>query len=357
MGLETIIAEVCAYVNRTREDLTVNGVDLVVSAANAGKRWAQRNVDFELLRKSVRITVPAGLSVNVGNGVYHPTYSSPGDNETVRINRIERAFILPEEGAGYEVQSSRLYPIDYRLRSEIAAREQRLYEARVAQAILNNEDLPEVTTSFKVLVRQGDQVYLWPKQTTDTVVVLDVVTWADEYVVSTHEFVVGNLTEGQGPMSEIRDYVFQPRGTFDGNTLFVTERTEDIRAVCYYDTESETWRIANYLDAETAYWKLDAQGVAAINGGFTWTAVGFTATADQSPTTTFATAQTGDDDFFTDECGDWLLLYILKRMTVFLKQDERFAVTQKQVDEAWSAVLAWNNSIADSASAQNYDLD
>jgi hypothetical protein len=363
MTITTLIAHACAFLNRKPEDLVVNGVNIAVEAANEVKKRAQRMLDFELLRCSVRMTIPAGKSVNVRTGSFTPTHDETIVTSTVKINRIERAYLLLDSDQGAEVTTGSLQPIDFYLRNTIAAREQRFFDERVAAAILSDSDSPEFRTSYKILVRNGDQIYLWPSQDTDTDVVLDVVRWAEDYTHDS-EVVFTNINSGgEGPLplgdaTTPVDYTFESCGIYNNQTLFKVDFDDaGVHAFLYYDTDDERWKIGEHPGETLTYWQLSETGAGALFGGFAWEAVGFYLGGYTALTQAAFTETYGDGDFFLEDCPDWLRLAVLKELSVFIKQDERYAISQRQVDEAWITVGNWNNSIAESGSAQSYDLD
>lgn len=361
MTLAQLKAEVCAYVNRTADDLEVNGVDLVVQAANNSKKKAQRILDFELCRMSLRVTVPAGLSADITNGTFIDEFS----NQTnYRINRIERAFILQETAYGAETGSGGLRPIDYRLRNEVAKREQRFYDDHIALAIVQNTEAPIPNSSFTVLVRHGDRAYLWPKKGEDTTVVLDCLVWVPDYSGDTEAITIVSYVAGFGPLPggtpEGYPCVFYSRGIYNNSPFYVFD-DPDNPAYLFYVGEADAWVIAPKLSDVTTdnYLLLTSHGRPALKGNFDWEPH-FTYSGEWvSPqiTSVMRYAQGPQDDFFMEECYDWVKLDVMRSMNYLLKHDDRTAVTQKQVDEAWGGVVAWNSSIADSGGGQEYDLD
>jgi hypothetical protein len=361
MSIADLRSELCAYLNRTSTDLIVEGVDLVIQAANKAKVRAQRLLDFELLRKSLRVVVPAGSSVDITSGTFTPHDGS--EERTYRINRIERAFLQQsaDTAAGNETRSGALRPIDYRLRSEIAKREQRFYDERVAWAILSDADDFTINTNFTVLVRQGDKVWLWPRQTTDVTVVIDCVVWAEHYPALSETLTVSNNDQvGFGPIPDTEnDYSFVQVGQVNQAAFFTATAPEYANAFLWFNTEIDRWVITSHLDLDQGYWQLTEKGVHALRGHFDWEAAGPNSEVAFGGGPTLSDWEVVDaaDDFFLDECYDWLLASCMRSLNYFSKQDERTLITQKAVDEAWAGVVSWNNSIADGGGAQEYDLD
>jgi hypothetical protein len=52
-----------------------------------------------------------------------------------------------------------------------------------------------------------------------------------------------------------------------------------------------------------------------------------------------------DTDFFLEYCEDFMLFRTIFELNLFLKEDQRVAVSDKLLLETWESVLAWDNSI------------
>jgi len=55
-----------------------------------------------------------------------------------------------------------------------------------------------------------------------------------------------------------------------------------------------------------------------------------------------------DEDFFSTECMDWLLMRTLFYLNIFLKEDEKLTISHKVMDEAWQSVKDWDTSLVES---------
>jgi hypothetical protein len=49
-----------------------------------------------------------------------------------------------------------------------------------------------------------------------------------------------------------------------------------------------------------------------------------------------------ESDFFLEECHDWMLFQTIKQLNFFLKEDERVAISDAVMKQAWEAVLTWD---------------
>ena len=88
MDITSFKSAAAAYINRTTASLTVNGVDLILQAANNAKSWAQRMLDFELARVSVDVVVNQQNGGSLTTAVLHSDGVTP-----IVINRLERAYL------------------------------------------------------------------------------------------------------------------------------------------------------------------------------------------------------------------------------------------------------------------------
>lgn len=61
-------------------------------------------------------------------------------------------------------------------------------------------------------------------------------------------------------------------------------------------------------------------------------------------------SDTVTEDFFLNECSDYMLYRSIVELNFFLKDDERVVVSQKKLDEVWDSVLAWDNCLIENAS-------
>ncbi|MBX7157217.1 MAG: hypothetical protein K1X66_02355 [Verrucomicrobiae bacterium] len=59
-------------------------------------------------------------------------------------------------------------------------------------------------------------------------------------------------------------------------------------------------------------------------------------------------------DFFLEYCKDFMLFRSISELNFFIKDDERVAISQKKLDEAWQSVIKWDGELVDGAS---YDLE
>jgi hypothetical protein len=52
-----------------------------------------------------------------------------------------------------------------------------------------------------------------------------------------------------------------------------------------------------------------------------------------------------ETDFFLEDCDDWLLLRTLSFLNLYLKEDQRVAISAAAMKDAWGSVLTWDNDL------------
>lgn len=52
-----------------------------------------------------------------------------------------------------------------------------------------------------------------------------------------------------------------------------------------------------------------------------------------------------EEDIFTEYAEDFLRLFALKKLTSFIKDDDRVSISQRDIDEEYRALLQWNSSL------------
>jgi hypothetical protein len=63
-----------------------------------------------------------------------------------------------------------------------------------------------------------------------------------------------------------------------------------------------------------------------------------------------------ESDFLLVNCFDWLMYRCIYELNFFLKEDERVILSDKLMNEAWLALVEWNNQLIASA-VDDVDLD
>lgn len=319
---------VLGYLNRSARDMTVNGNDLVVSAANQAKREAERLLDFEMLRCQVT------LSVDLQDGALLSSAVLQGTSTQVRVNKIERAFIT---------KGGVSRPAMYVTRNTMHKRLGFAWDETISWWEWLNQQLPNLPTE-PVVFRSGTRIYCWPGATAGlsepVTVGLDVTKWSDDYSTSLSVYFNNGL--GGGP-------TYFQTGVMNDEPLFgfVTNGTvaASLQNGAYYDPVLQRWVMyVNGVDSRSAV----TAGAEGLYGPYSGAGGNFTAQPQNG-------TYTGSDFFLTD-CDDWLLLATLKRLNFFVKDEKRTLVTQAAVDQAFSSMSAWNNGIGD-ASADEVTLD
>jgi hypothetical protein len=170
---KTIVA---AYANRELASFVqgVPAVDLLLRATNNAKKWAQRQLDFELARDSVVVQVDA-----VNGGLLTEAVLQSDTSTVAVINRIERAYLQYSSG-GYR-------PIDFMTKARWASVNKRRWEcAGTGNDPLNERALPTSVNYPQAIVQQGQVLFFSPIPTgavegTTLTIALDVIRWLPDY--------------------------------------------------------------------------------------------------------------------------------------------------------------------------------
>jgi accessory colonization factor AcfC len=152
MTLTTLKSKVATYLNRAVSDLTLNGIDLVVHAANDLKLQAQKTVDFELLRQAVQVTVNLSTGGSLTSAIVY------GGSAAVSVNRIKSAWIV-------QSGTTLTRPIEVVSRDTMQKRLGRNWDLSASWhdwARSSNDTLLTLPMDCPVLVREGNTIYLWP---------------------------------------------------------------------------------------------------------------------------------------------------------------------------------------------------
>lgn len=315
--------EVLAHLNRSSRDLTVSGTDLVASAANRAKNEAEKLIDFEALRCQVT------LSVDLQDGALLSTAVLQGTATPVRVNRIERAFIIKDGVAR---------PAEYVTRATMHRRlgatwnQQQPWSTWIRQQPV----LPDTPIVF----RSGQRIYVWPGGSAGlsepVLVGFDVTKWSDPYTYG--------MTVDWAPISGPGSaFGYTQTGIANNQPLFgfVDQGTVILTLMrgAWYDIANQRWKAWN-AEGEVVNGPITA-GIEGIVGQYSGQDSGQTYQAS------LVTPVAGGQDFFLDDCVDWLLLATLKKLNNFIKDEKRTVVTNVQVQEAFTAMSAWNATQAD----------
>lgn len=343
-------AKIAAYMGRDASTFIVNGVDLILDAANTAKREAQRSIDFAYLRTQ------ADVIVDLTTGGDLTTAVVSGGVQGVSVNRIVN---------GYINFNANLRPIEIVSQTALAQRIGRIYDRNIGWAQWSNfKDLTVPATPM--LVRDNQKISLWPTNQTffgtsnPITVTMDVVQYATDYFPTTlNQINVVNSGDINGPL-ELGQSTFNQVGTLDNQALYFCDANQfwiqfmDVPPV-FGSTPNGTpcWVITPSLYDFHLCWVSNPNANPLTPNQ--WLPFGFTATGNVSSDRLDIDAAIAADFFLTD-CDEWLTNSVLRKLHYFVRQDDRFIVTQKMLDDSYANMVAWNDSISDSGSVQSYDL-
>ena len=342
MNTATLKAKACGYLNRAAADLVVNGIDLILDAANSAKKTAQKLLDFEYLKTQVQVTVSLTTGGSLATAVVY------GGGAAVSVNKIVSAWALvngssrPIEVVSKQTMQRRLganWNMQYTW--EDWAR------ASGAQVVLPS-DTP-------VLVREGDALILWPNTTaifgsTSVTVGMDVIKWAPDY--NSTNTVTVTYTGSNGGVLTTGSHVLTNIGIVNGENIYF-QSTDDY--TLFYDSTSGYWSFDNQPAVHGNYFRALIAGRSALVST-TWGSQGFVANGTFT-VSGFASTGVVDNDIFSNENEDWLLWAVLKNLHYFIKDEKRSAEIHRLYGEAWDSMRAWNEGIGVSQTDDDLDLD
>lgn len=156
---------VLAYCKKQATDVTINGIDLSLVAANNAKKWAQNETDFEYCRKTVSYQVNLSTGVDIRTAILWPTNLSD-DPVAVNIKRLtRRAFnVATRDGTAYLGQ-----PIDVLSRDAESASMRRkrkdLFPDQIS--LISPPPVQGVTTQpIPYLTQHGNILFMMPPNPT-----------------------------------------------------------------------------------------------------------------------------------------------------------------------------------------------
>lgn len=283
------------YMNRAGVTFDVDSptnVDKLLLAANNAKAYAQRKLVFERARCAVDLVIDK----NVGGALSSAVLT--GTTTPCRIMSIEQGYLPTTDGNHF--------PVDVVNRaSQIKSLQRRtdgVYDPTRTR-IPPQQRYPE-------LVRFNDTIYLYAWDTnlytTQTIsVLMDVVQWMPEYganitgvaTTNTVNFVASGTT-------------FIDSGVKAGDVI--------------YNTTTGASAVISAVVSNTALTLPTA--IFAIGNAFQ---IGLSA----------------QEDFFLTDCIDWMLYKTVQELNLFLKEDQRVALSNKFMDDCWETVKSWNTKL------------
>lgn len=288
---------------------------MLLQACNNARLYAERMIDFELSRVSVRVN-----NVSLLDGASLDDAVLASDNSTpVSVKKIKKAFI---QFTG----NSNTLPISFYSRDKWLRRVQKNWErlGPLEWPVLRDQTLEQCLGLIQqfAVVQMGKQIYLTPASR-DSVgetftLFFDVLQWLPSYgqeeVIGTAtSTVAGKLT------STVGDFVNQ--GVKIG---YVVRNTTDGTSATIIAIESATTLLLNadiFTSGET-----------------------------------YSILVVDEEDFLLESAFDWLLYRAVWELNFFVKDDERVQIARDLINEAWQAIRGWNENLI-SQSTDDSDMD
>lgn len=315
MTLYDIKVAVATYFKTTVADLTQNGQDLFLVAANHVRRQAELSHDFEFSRKLVTLTVDGEVGGSLENAVVY------GTTTDVNIKTVIEAGLFDQDG--------NLRPVEWTTVAEGLER-QRLDNPHSAPRYPTDGWYESSPNGFGRFELAGSSVYRFPKdENHDFTLGLEVYSMADDWTgVTPTATVTGGSLSGtyiQGGVAFDTPFFY-----LGGNALF-------------YDHSEDAWYLAEngptilFENQEAAYYKLTTSVTQSPAG--TYTATGLSG----SPVVTV----TSLSDVWTQQGAEYLMWGIIVHLNYYYKefvtrQEGNLGSPERLRDEALASFIAWD---------------
>jgi hypothetical protein len=292
---------VAAYMHRDTSAFIVNGRDMLLRAINNAKNYCQRAVDFEQARVFAQI-----LNVDPSTGALLSAATPFGGGNAITLKSIEKTFMDKTDGSGQ-------FPVDFLTRNTYVERLRRAYEEAAKREDATNLTPTETTLTIGV-VQYGPRVYPVP----GTLSVLggatvnlyfDAIQWLSDFATTA----LTGTTTGTTASKLV-----------DSGATFVTA------GVAIGDTVSNTTDGTSGL-----IMAVDSETQLTVNADI------FVSGEDYS----IATVDGTQTNFLLDFAFDFMTFRTIYELNFFLKEDQRVALSDKLLTDAWNNVIRWNATI------------
>lgn len=316
MTLYDIKVAVATYFKTTVADLTQNGQDLFLVAANHVRRQAELGHDFEFSRKLVTLTVDGEVGGSLEGAVVY------GTSTAVNIKTVIEAGLFDSDG--------NLRPVEWTTVAEGLER-QRLDNPHSAPRYPTDGWYESGPNGFGRFELAGSSVYRFPKDADhDFTLGLEVYTMADDWTgVTPIATVTGGSLSG----------TYTQQGVGYGSPFFVHSNTTQI---LWYNVAEDSWYIGTTI---TPSWEVDSGGYYYLestdtqNPAGTYTANGLSG----SPVVTV----TSLSDVWTTHAAEYLMWGIIVHLNYYYKefvarQEGNLGSPERLRDEALASFIAWD---------------
>lgn len=314
-----LLTATAAFLGRDRSVFVKNGFDCLLQAANNARLYAERAIDFELSRVSVKVP---NVSITDGGSLANAVLLSDGVT-SVSVKKITKAFVKYPG-------STDACPIAFYSRQKWLNRVQRKIEKLTpldvtlympAPVNWTNEAIIGAIRQFSV-IQSGNQVFLVPSdpttfQANTTDLYFDVLRWLPSYGSTVLTGLATSTSSGKLVCNTVN---FITSGVRIGN------------------------EVRNGTDGTSAL-------VTSVEGVNTLTLSGDIFTSGEGFTLNIAS----ENDFLLDSCFDWLMYRSVYELNFFLKEDDRVQISTNLISDAWNAMRSWNENLI-SQSVDDADL-
>lgn len=318
MTLYDIKVAVATYFKTTVADLTQNGQDLFLVAANHVRRQAELGHDFEFSRKLVTLTVDGEVGGSLEGAVVY------GTSTAVNIKTVIEAGLFDSDG--------NLRPVEWTTVAEGLER-QRLDNPHSAPRYPTDGWYESGPNGFGRFELAGSSVYRFPKDADhDFTLGLEVYTMADDWTSTDNVTVSGAVTAYNGTYYKAG---FQWRNK---DVFYKANTTTAITYFIYYSEDaSGTWLIQNGIAEGTPSAYVSAITGVSPEGAYT------AGTEAGTPTVTDSTVS----DVWTTHGAEYLMWGVIVHLNYYYKefvarQEGNLGSPERLRDEALASFIAWD---------------
>lgn len=318
MTLYDIKVAVATYFKTTVADLTQNGQDLFLVAANHVRRQAELSHDFEFSRKLVTLTVDGEVGGSLEGVVVY------GTSTEVNVKTVIEAGLFDSDG--------NLRPVEWTTVAEGLER-QRLDNPHMAPRYPTDGWYESGPIGFGRFELAGSTVYRFPKDADhDFTLGLEVYTMADDWTSVDNVMVMGaSNTDFNGTYYKA-GFQWQSKDVFYKpvtGTAFVS--------FIYYSSDHGGWVIQNGIDEATPSAYVSAITATSPEGNYT------AGTESGTPTVADSTVS----DVWTTHGAEYLMWGVIVHLNYYYKefvtrQEGNLGSPERLRDEALAAFIAWD---------------
>lgn len=291
-----------AYMHRDAAVFNYAGQDMLLTAANNAKNYAQRVIDFEYSRLFAQLP-----SVHPTNGANLSGLQLFNTSTAVVAKSLEQAFLSTDSGASQ-------MPVDFMSRDAYVNRVRR----RLGENPTNSSStsMPSTVTG---IVQTGQVIYIVPgsQNGQSQTVYFDIIQWLPDFTTTALTGTTTSTSSGN---------------LVDAGKTFITTNI----------------RIGDVVTNTTT-------GASAVVTGVTSQTV-LALSADiftTGQTYSIAYVDATQTNFLLDYCFDYMLFRTIYELNFFLKEDSRVALSDTFMQALWENMKMWNITIIGNSVGDN----